>query len=105
MAAAGRFSDSGVLSVPRPSDSSQPRFAAGCRWGTQGEERVVLFPEGMIRVQGTGQNILELCDGQRTVQEIVTALLATYSGADPARIQEDVGSFLEALQQKRIIDY
>jgi pyrroloquinoline quinone biosynthesis protein D len=90
--------------VPRPSDSSQPRFAAGCRWGSRGEERVVLFPEGMIRVQGTGQNILELCDGQRTVQEIVTALAATYS-ADPAKIREDVGSFLEALQQKRIVDY
>ena len=104
MAAARGFSDSGVLSVPRPSDSSQPRFASGCRWGTQGEERVVLFPEGMIRVQGTGQKILELCDGQRTVQEIVTALAATYS-ADPAKIREDVGSFLEALQQKRIVDY
>jgi pyrroloquinoline quinone biosynthesis protein D len=90
--------------VPRPSDSSRPRFASGCRWGTEGEERVVLFPEGMIRVQGTGQRILELCDGQRTVQEIVTALSATYS-ADPAKIRGDVGSFLEALQQKRIVDY
>jgi pyrroloquinoline quinone biosynthesis protein D len=90
--------------VPHPSDSSRPRFAAGCRWGTQGEERVVLFPEGMIRVQGTGQDILELCDGQRTYQEIVTKLSATY-GADPAKIREDVGSFLEALQQKRVIDY
>jgi pyrroloquinoline quinone biosynthesis protein D len=105
MAAARRFSDSGVLTVPGPSDSSQPRFAAGCRWGNQGEERVVLFPEGMIRVQGTGQSILELCDGQRTVQEIMTALSETYSGADRAKIREDVGSFLEALQQKRVIDY
>ena len=65
----------------------------------------MLFPEGMIRVQGTGQNILELCDGQRTVQEIVAALTAAYSGADPAKIREDVGKFLEALQQKRILDY
>jgi pyrroloquinoline quinone biosynthesis protein D len=105
MAAARGFSDSGVLSLPRPSDSSQPRFASGCRWGTQGEERVVLFPEGMIRVQGTGQNILELCDGQRTVQEIVTTLAEKFSGGDPAKIREDVGSFLEALQQKRIVDY
>jgi pyrroloquinoline quinone biosynthesis protein D len=105
MAAAGRVSDAGVLSVPRPSDSSQPRFAAGCRWGSQGEERVVLFPEGMIRVQGTGQQILELCDGQRTVQDIVTALSATYSGADPVKIRDDVGSFLETLQQKRIVNY
>ena len=59
----------------------------------------------MIRVQGTGQNILELCDGQRTVQQIVTALSATYSGVDPAKIREDVGSFLDALQQRRIVDY
>jgi pyrroloquinoline quinone biosynthesis protein D len=65
----------------------------------------VLFPEGMIRVQGTGQNILELCDGERTVQDIVTALSATYSGADPVKIREDVDSFLEALQQKRIVDF
>ncbi len=91
--------------MPGPSDSSLPRFASGCRWGAQGEERVVLFPEGMIRVQGTGQKILELCDGQRTVSEIVTTLSAEYSGADPAKVREDVGSFLEALQQKRIVDY
>jgi pyrroloquinoline quinone biosynthesis protein D len=104
MAAARGFSDPGVLSV-RPADSAQPRFASGCRWGTQGEERVVLFPEGMIRVQGTGQKILELCDGQRTVEELVTALSAAYSGADPVKIREDVDDFLEALQQKRVIDY
>jgi pyrroloquinoline quinone biosynthesis protein D len=91
--------------VPGPTDSSQPRFATGCRWGTQGEERVVLFPEGMIRVQGTGQKILELCDGQRTVDEIVSTLSAEFSGADPAKIRQDVASFLEALQQKRIVDY
>ena len=91
--------------MPRPSDSSQPRFASGCRWGDQGEERVVLFPEGMIRVQGTGQNILELCDGQRTVLEIVSELASTFSGGDPRKIREDVGNFLEALQQKRIVDY
>jgi len=91
--------------VPVPSDSSVPHFASGCRWATQGEERVVLFPEGMIRVQGTGQKILELCDGQRTVGEIVTTLSAEYSGAELAKIREDVGSFLEALQKKRIVDY
>jgi len=91
--------------VARPLDSSQPRFAPGCRWGTQGEERVVLFPEGMIRVQGTGEKVLELCDGRRTLEEIVAALSAAFSGGDPVKIREDVVSFLEALQQKRIVDY
>lgn len=65
----------------------------------------MLFPEGMIRVQGTGQNILELCDGQRTVQEIVQVLLERYSGADPAKVAEDVCNFLDTLRQKRIVDY
>ena len=91
--------------MARPSKSSQPRFAPGCRWGAQGDQQVVLFPEGMIRVQGTGQDILELCDGQRTLQEIVATLIARYGAGDPAKITEDVSSFLEALQRKRILDY
>jgi pyrroloquinoline quinone biosynthesis protein D len=65
----------------------------------------VLFPEGMIRVQGTGKDILELCDGQRTLQEIVATLAGRYGTADPVRITEDVSNFLEALQRKRIVDY
>jgi pyrroloquinoline quinone biosynthesis protein D len=65
----------------------------------------VLFPEGMIRVQGTGQNILELCDGQRTVADVVAILSERYGKADPVKVTEDVSSFLEALQQKRIVDY
>ena len=91
--------------MPRPSPTSQPRLAQGCRWGTHGEQHVVLFPEGMIRVQGTGQNILELCDGQRTLQGIVAALSERYRLADSVKITEDVCNFLEALQRKRIVDY
>ncbi len=91
--------------MPPPSETSQPRLAPGCRWGTQGEQKVVLFPEGMIRVQGTGESILELCDGQRTIQEIVATLSLRYGAADPAKITDDVSSFLEALQRKRIVDY
>jgi len=91
--------------MPRPSDSSRPKFAAGCRWGTHGEERVVLFPEGMIRVEATGLSILELVDGQREVAQIISDLAARYDTADPARIREDVLSFLEKLHDKRVVDY
>ena len=85
-------------------DSSQPRLAAGCRWGKQGEDPVVLFPEGMIRLQGTGQSVLELCDGERTLRQIVETLSKRYS-TDTTKIREDVSGFLEALQQKRVVDY
>ena len=66
---------------------------------------MVLYPEGMIRVQGTGQSILELCDGQRTVQQIVATLAEKYGAADSTKIMNDVASFLEALHNKRIVDY
>ena len=90
--------------MPAPLDFSQPRLAAGCRWGKQGEDRVLLFPEGVMRLQGTGQSVLELCDGERTLQQIVETLSQRYS-ADKAKIQEDVAGFLQALQQKRVVDY
>ena len=90
--------------MPAPLDSSQPRLAAGCRWGKHGEDPVVLFPEGMIRLQGTGQSVLELCDGERTLVQIVEALSKKY-GTDATKIRNDVAPFLEALQQKRVVDY
>lgn len=86
-------------------DESRPRLATGCRWGSHGEEPVILYPEGMIRLQATGRSILELCDGQRSVQEIVASLALRYTSADPVRIRSDVSAFLESLRQKRIVDY
>jgi pyrroloquinoline quinone biosynthesis protein D len=91
--------------LPPPVPTSQPRLSPGCRWGTRDEHPVILFPEGMIRVRGTGQKILELCDGRRTLQEIVTTLSESYISTDAKKITEDVMTFLETLQQKRIIDY
>ncbi len=88
-----------------PSDASQPRLAAGCRWGGSEEDRVILFPEGAIKLQGTGQQVLEHCDGQRTFGEIIAELQKQFNNADPAKIRDDIGKFLEQLQLKRIVDY
>lgn len=93
-----------------PEDSSQPRLAAGCRWGAENktgdaQERVILFPEGAIKLQGTGRQILERCDGQRTFAQIIAELQAEFTVADPAKIRGDISQFLEQLRHKRIVDY
>jgi coenzyme PQQ biosynthesis protein PqqD len=88
-----------------PSDTSQPRLAAGCRWGGTEEERVILFPEGAIKLQGTGRQVLERCDGKRTFGEIITDLQKEFGKTDPEKIRADIGMFLEQLQKKRIVDY
>ena len=88
-----------------PPESSQPRLAAGCRWGGSEENRVILFPEGAIQLQGTGRQVLERCDGQRTFLEIIRESQGQHAASDPAKIRDDIGEFLEQLQQKRIVDY
>lgn len=86
--------------------SSQPRLAVGCRWAEpNGAERMLLFPEGAIRLQGPGRAILEHCDGRHTVQQIVEEMQKTYTTAEPGRIQQEVTTFLEQLHKKRIVDF
>ncbi len=91
--------------MPPPLDSSHPRLAAGCRWGGTEEDRVILFPEGAIKLQGTGRQVLERCDGQRTFGEIIAELQKQFAVADPEKIRADISQFLEQLQRKRIVDY
>ena len=88
-----------------PLDSSQPHLAAGCRWGGTEQDRVILFPEGAIKLQGTGREVLERCDGQRTFAEIIAELQKEFGKTDPAKIRSDIGLFLEQLQKRRIVDY
>jgi pyrroloquinoline quinone biosynthesis protein D len=88
-----------------PTDASQPRLATGCRWGGTEDDRMVLFPEGAIKLQGTGRQVLERCDGQRTFGEIIAELEKEFEKTEPAKIRADISTFLEQLQRKRIVDY
>ena len=92
--------------MPAPDKNSKPRLASGCRWAeAKGEERMLMFPEGALRLQGTGRKILEGCDGRRSVQQIVEELRAEYNTGDSARMEQEVSNFLESLQTKRVVDY
>ena len=99
-----------ATSMPPPEDNSQPRLATGCRWGPEQktgteEARVILFPEGAIKLQGTGRQVLEHCDGKRTFAQIISELQAQFADAEPAKIRADISQFLEQLRHKRIVDY
>jgi pyrroloquinoline quinone biosynthesis protein D len=91
--------------MPVPLDTNRPRLAAGCRWGGTEQDRVILFPEGAIKLQGTGRQVLERCDGQRTFAQLITELQSQFADADPAKIRTDISQFLEQLRHKRIVDY
>ena len=42
------------------------------------QQRVLLYPEGVVLLNDTGAAILELCDGRRSIADIAAALGERY---------------------------
>jgi pyrroloquinoline quinone biosynthesis protein D len=61
-------------------DTAKPAIARGMRlqWEAAQEAHVLLYPEGMVRLNGSAGAIMSRCDGVRTVAEIVADLERTY---------------------------
>ena len=66
-----------------------PRLVTGARlrYDEVREEHLLLIPEGAVRLNPTAAEVLELCDGERSLEDIVGALSERYQGAD---VREDV---------------
>jgi pyrroloquinoline quinone biosynthesis protein D len=81
---------------------SRPRLATGVRlhWDKVREQQVLLFPEGALTLNQTAIDVLELCDGQRSVDEIASVLSGRYSGAD---VRDDVEELLSAIAARGLI--
>nr|NIO38873.1 pyrroloquinoline quinone biosynthesis peptide chaperone PqqD [Burkholderiales bacterium] len=53
---------------------------------------VLLYPEGLIRLEGSAGEIMKRIDGSKTVLQIIADLEATFPGVD---LRQDVIDFLE----------
>jgi pyrroloquinoline quinone biosynthesis protein D len=85
--------------------SATPRLTPGVRLGESSQQpRVLLLPERAFRLNVSSLEIIELCDGAHTVQQITESLQAKYSKAEPARITKDVLGYLQQLYEARAID-
>jgi pyrroloquinoline quinone biosynthesis protein D len=61
--------------------------------------RVLLYPEGTLLLNDTAAEILELCDGVRTVNDIAAALGARYD----ADVRADVMEYLTRLADRELV--
>ena len=86
-------------------NTSRPRLAVGCRWAGEGANRMMVFPEGALRLKDTAQAVLERCDGNRTFEQIVQELKVAYCTSDSTKIRQDAIVFLERLHRKRLVDF
>lgn len=83
-----------------------PRLARGVRFSdAPGEEATLMVPEGILRLKGPGRRIVELCDGNRTIAELVQTLTAEFSAGDPQKITSDVEQFLTRLRDRQVLHF
>src|SRR5438094_805246 len=67
---------------------------------------VLLYPEGLVALNPTGAEILELCDGVRSVADVVATLERRYGAAGEAGgVERDVTAFLDGLAAKGLVTY
>jgi pyrroloquinoline quinone biosynthesis protein D len=83
-----------------PTLSSQPRVASGFRlqWEPAQSCHVLLYPEGMVKLNASAGEIMKRCDGQRSVAAIVADLEQAFGAQG---LQGDVLAFVEMAGQQR----
>ena len=77
-----------------------PRFRRGFRfqWEPAQDSYVLLYPEGMVKLNGSAGAILSEVDGQHRVADIVAILEQRFP--DAGSLEDDVNGFLrDACQQ------
>ena len=80
--------ETGVVDI-----AARPKIGRGFRlqWEPTQEAHVLLYPEGMVKLNQTAGAILKRCDGARTVADIVADLEQTYAVAG---LMPDVCAFI-----------
>ena len=83
-----------------PATSTRPRIGTGFRlqWEPAQGCHVLLYPEGMVKLNGSAGEIMVRCDGERSIEAIVGELETAFNAAGLA---PDVISFVEIAGKQR----
>lgn len=94
------------MSAPAPllTPESVPRLPRGVRLrhDQTRDEWLLMGPERLLKLDSIAREILQRCDGERSVAAIVAELAARF-GAEAATVERDVRAFLEALLARGLL--
>ena len=85
------------------STSARPAIPRGLRfqWEPAQNAHVLLYPEGMIKLNGSAGEIMKRCDGKRTVAEITADLEHTFA---TEALADDVQAFVAMAVSKHWLE-
>lgn len=85
--------------------SAEDRPKVSARFRLQWEEAqkswVLLYPEGMVKLNASAGEIMKRCDGSRSVAELVTELETAFNTSG---LEKDVTAFLEMARKQQWIE-
>jgi coenzyme PQQ biosynthesis protein PqqD len=86
--------------------SARPRLAskAKLRLDKKTGQQVLLYPEKGLLLNPTGAAIVALCDGARSLRQIVEDLQLSYPGATIEALDRDVQAFLSGLAERGLLE-
>ncbi|MEM1187548.1 MAG: pyrroloquinoline quinone biosynthesis peptide chaperone PqqD [Pseudomonadota bacterium] len=73
------------------------------QWEPAQEAHVLLYPEGMIKLNGSAGEILACVNGEQNVAAIIAVLSAKFP--DAGDLADDVTQFLSVAYDKRWIEF
>ena len=85
--------------------NERPKLArrARLRWDERDGKYMIVYPERGLVLNESAAAVVKLCDGTRTVEEIVDDLVAT-SGAPGERVEADVRELLARLAERKLLE-
>jgi pyrroloquinoline quinone biosynthesis protein D len=83
--------------------SARPAIARGLRlqWEPAQQAHVLLYPEGMIKLNSSAGEIMKRCDGKRTLTDITSDLEQAFSATELAK---DVEAFVAMAVEKHWLE-
>ena len=101
---AGNPEDRTVIN-PNTAINMDTRLSVGrgfrLQWEPAQQAHVLLYPEGMVKLNGSAGEILKRCDGARTVGEIVSDIEGAFAAKGLAN---DVLAFMRMALEKRWLE-
>ena len=83
----------------------RPRLASRARlkFDSVANQQMLLFPEATLILNETGAAIVRLCDGARSVEQIVDGLGEQFRGVERAILRREVDAFLESIRARGLL--
>lgn len=86
--------------TPELIDTTVPRVSPGYRLQFEPAQdcHVLLYPEGMVKLNGSAGEIMKRCDGKKCLDEIVADLEQAFNATG---LRTDVAAFIEMARKQR----